>query len=267
LDLFKSGLSYIYLINDCNVGALESRIRASREALGDYIAFLDHDDTYSDGFLRVMHQAAVEHGADVVECEINNVSQNGGFRFRRFDCGERRFGDEIVLQYLQGFSHNNLWNKLVLKECFDAAVLELSRDILTVNWNFFEDLLLTIAIYNNSHIYLGTCDTCYNYLQRSGSSSNPIALCKMAAAISQVAFVASYVNRKFGAVGSPRDLYLFHRRETQWALDHISCRLRLYRPRGCIEFANQVKYLIIAFMLKHRTMKVRWLAAKLASRR
>jgi hypothetical protein len=153
----------------------------------------------------------------------------------------------------------------VLKECFDAAVLELSRDILTVNWNFFEDLLLTIAIYNNSHIYLGTCDTCYNYLQRSGSSSNPIALCKMAAAISQVAFVASYVNRKFGAVGSPRDLYLFHRRETQWALDHISCRLRLYRPRGCIEFANQVKYLIIAFVLKHRILKVRWLAARLAS--
>ena len=79
----------------------------------------------------------------------------------------------------------------------------------------------------------------------------------MAAVVSQVAFVASYVNRKFAAVGSPRDLYLFRRRETQWALDHIGWRLRLCGPRGCIEHANQIKYLIVAFVLKHRILNMR----------
>lgn len=265
-DLSESGLDYVYLVNTSNVGALESRIRASCEARGDYIAFLDHDDAYSDNFLTVMHQVAVGSGADVVECAISNVTPDGGSQlFRRFSCGEKRFGDEIARQYLRGFSHNNLWNKLVLKEHFEAAALELSCDMSTLNWNFFEDLLLSAIIYKNVRSYVATCDTTYLYMQRPGSNANPTDIKKMAAAIRQIGLVAKYVNCKFSAIGSRRDLYLFHRRETKWGLEHMSRQLRRFRPQSWADVAVKVKLLAIAFVLKCRILSVHWLALKFAS--
>lgn len=266
-DLLGSGLNFVYLINSSNVGALESRIRASREALGRYIAFLDHDDAYSDNFLSQMHLAAKEYGVDVVECGINIVAEDGGKElFRRFECGDSRFGRDIVIQYLRGFSHNNLWNKLIVKDRFDAASSELCQDMSTMGWNFFEDLLLVVVLYKNSGSYATTCDTHYNYVQRSGSNANPVEIEKIVTAIRQIVLIADYVNQKLSATSTVRDLRLFHERETRWGLDHMRRRLRLYKPAGISELIQQRKYLIIALVLRYGMVSSQWLASKFASR-
>lgn len=260
-DLLRSGLNFIYLINDLNLGAMRSRIKASRAALGKYIAFLDHDDTYSDEFLSKMHQAAITSGADVVECTIQNVDQSGDSAvFRRFGCGDRRFGEDVLVQYLRGFSHNNIWNKLILKNLFAVAEGELSRDLPGEKLNFFDDLLLTILIYKNSKSYAAVCSTHYNYIQRQGSSVNPGELRKIMLVVQEISLVANYVCKKLYKDHYPQDLYAFNKREILWGCDHMLSRLRAYKPRNFAEHVAKWRCIFASIILRYRLAMLPWVA-------
>lgn len=62
--------------NEMNVGAGLSRHYGIKAAQGDYITFVDGDDTVEPDYLETLYSAAIEHNADLVSSGINKV-KNG----------------------------------------------------------------------------------------------------------------------------------------------------------------------------------------------
>ena len=67
--------------NAHNVGQGASRNKALDQAQGDYVAFLDADDSLEPTFLEEMVNSAEQHSSDVVVCEYRLVHENGDHTF------------------------------------------------------------------------------------------------------------------------------------------------------------------------------------------
>lgn len=102
--------------NDRNEGTLLSRIAGVEAAHGEFVAFLDYDDTCEDRFLAALHATALKSGADVVGSVINN--------------GKRR--DTVFIEgtdgLLEGFLNDRIDNWNVWTRLFRREVLETLYD-------------------------------------------------------------------------------------------------------------------------------------------
>lgn len=69
----QSDARFRYLLQQKNGGPAIARNTGIQEAQGDYLAFLDSDDTYEPAFLEKMLAAARLHHADVVWCNYQEI--------------------------------------------------------------------------------------------------------------------------------------------------------------------------------------------------
>lgn len=103
-----------------NEGTLVSRLTGAEEASGDYVAFLDYDDTCHEDFLKKLYEAALASGADVV----------GSVGLLR--KGREPFfieGTSSLLQaYVDGPIDNwNVWTRLYRRDLLARLSAEKSR--------------------------------------------------------------------------------------------------------------------------------------------
>lgn len=106
--------------NDCNIGAANTRNRGLAEAVGEYVIFLDADDTYHSQFLEKMYNAVISTRADVSVCQANYYDKDGNV----LQCSG--WNEKVIKkQYLttsddrQNIFQSILyapWNKLVRRE-------------------------------------------------------------------------------------------------------------------------------------------------------
>lgn len=88
--------------NEENIGAAETRNIGLDISNGDYIIFLDADDSFSPFFIEKMYSSIVENGADVVCCKSEIVSMKDSTR-RIFGQWKRLSklimeGDELLIE-------------------------------------------------------------------------------------------------------------------------------------------------------------------------
>jgi glycosyltransferase involved in cell wall biosynthesis len=235
-DLERSGLDFIYLENKKNFGAFRARLLGISKASGDYIANLDHDDSYPSNFLAELYRFAIKNDADVVECPLREIElDNSENIFRRFQCGDMRLGQNILSAYFKGFSHNNTCNKLVRRAVWLAVIKELSQAEITKKINLFEDVLLTLFTYKNAKTYIAICTTEYNYIKRAGSIMRQEDLCSLTKKVFQLRLVVSFINRYFKSIGTKSDLEKFHDRETAWVLGRLENSLDMFNSRSIFD--------------------------------
>lgn len=67
-----------YIKNEKNMGAGFSRYTGIKNATGDYIMFLDSDDTYHKGMIATLLGLSKLYDADFVNCGYHRVSMNSG---------------------------------------------------------------------------------------------------------------------------------------------------------------------------------------------
>lgn len=135
-------ISYAYREN-CGQGtARNCGIRMSR---GEYLAFVDADDTICSDMLECMMNAMNESGADVVQCGINDI-RGGVSAPRAVELNETvtvTDREEYARVYFLGKRHTyEVCNKLIRKEFLKKNCLKFddTREI------FSEDLLLNIRM-------------------------------------------------------------------------------------------------------------------------
>lgn len=71
----------IYLMQQENLGVSAARNKGIKFATGDYIAFLDSDDTYDSQFIELMLSSLIDNNGDISFCKYSIVDPSGKTEF------------------------------------------------------------------------------------------------------------------------------------------------------------------------------------------
>ena len=179
-DFKKShkNLKIIFLKNEKNKGLVETRRSSLYESTGDYVLFLDSDDTLAENALNILYENAQKTGADIVHGKANVcIEKNFSCSKERIESTEKKcssvfLGELLENQILDGFltkrNHNGfLWGKLFKKE----LCLEAFAKIPPVYCIFCEDFLTYFYLALCAQKYSGIEEKVYNYFINTGISS------------------------------------------------------------------------------------------------
>ena len=164
--------SRIRAIHQQNAGAGAAKNTGLRAATGEYLAFVDSDDTLLPGAYSYMVSLLEENGADVVQCMHQNVFPDAVEPMIVMP-GRERFS---VLDYMMLFPFDwtcaLLWNKIYRRELFDGVFFE--------EGNVIDDEYFTYRGVMNAKTVIRDERVVYNYRQRRSSTmNNPLSQTKI----------------------------------------------------------------------------------------
>ena len=153
----------IKLISMKNQGVSCARNKGIDLANGEYIAFVDSDDTIDEKFINEMYNACVKNDA---ELSIVNVNYHYGNKIKRpINMKSGIIGKDdyyrILLDNVKGFVANKLYNKSLLKN------IRFNEEIF-----IGEDLLFNIEIANNLKKVVVLNEYLYDYFQNECTAYN-----------------------------------------------------------------------------------------------
>lgn len=158
---------HVILINhERNEGPMMARYHGYSEAAGEYITFVDGDDTLPPHALEQMVNEAERVGADIVSGIVKYIKDNG----EQYDWTNRlshgRDKVAVFKSMLEGEFHHNLCSKL-----FTRAILQNFQYRNYSNLLNGEDGLLFYQIIGNSSLVATIDAVVYEYWQNAQSSS------------------------------------------------------------------------------------------------
>lgn len=109
--------SNLKLIHQENQGTGEARNNGLKNALGEYLLFIDADDTIENLMIEKLYQKAIEENADIVFCNINRIDSQQG---QKIDSKSYKVVDKKALfKYILTFQYDSsVWAKLYKKSLF-----------------------------------------------------------------------------------------------------------------------------------------------------
>lgn len=166
----------IIIKHEENSGLLRARITGMQHATGDYIAFVDSDDSVSVDFFRLLLTRAEKENADVVVGNTVFVEENG---VKKIACLHKAafynthlVGEEIRNSYFaqEGRCHSwhNVWNKLYSKKIIDECLGDIDR--FSGHLVMGEDILLSSVFLFNAQKMEHEPNAFYFYYRRAESS-------------------------------------------------------------------------------------------------
>lgn len=145
----------VRIITKVNGGLSDARNFGIEHSNGEYLAFIDSDDTIHPDMLEVMMRKILDEQADVCSCDLEYVYPNG----RR----ERSSG--MVIKDMNPYSimltNNSACNKIFKRELFNHIRFPLGR--------WYEDLATIPIILKHACKVVYVDQVFYYYFQREGS--------------------------------------------------------------------------------------------------
>ena len=182
----ESDLNVRVLRNEKNCGPGESRNMGIREAMGEYIAFMDSDDWYEGDYLQSVYEKIQETGAELILCDF----------YRCFTNGQKQW-----LKCTGQFSAVTRQSEFVAL-CFDSlCALTVKKDLfqgirIPVIYNA-EDAAIVPVLVSKAKKVAFIAKPFYNYLYRSASLSTKIDL-NIVLSLRQAAyFLNENINKQF----------------------------------------------------------------------
>lgn len=166
-----SRIKYIYQDNS---GVSIARNKGIESSEGDYITFVDSDDTIEPNMYEVLFELIHKYDVDIAHCSYSKVVDG---EIKKIGNSEKIYNmdrDEAVAKLLSGelFVGSN-WNKIYKSELFENirfdSKIKINEDVLT---NFL------LFIKANKSVFIDKC--LYNYYAYSNSSCNNINRIKSA---------------------------------------------------------------------------------------
>lgn len=152
------------IINQANKGVSSARNAGKSEATGDYIIFVDADDTLNKNMIETLVYTLEFNNADISICGYKKIFSNNNFINEKIENEEKIYdNDEAIYAFLEGkYFGIGLWDKLIKREIVEKVDFEDGRKINEDKFYLFNVLLHAKKVYVNN---LGL----YNYMQREQS--------------------------------------------------------------------------------------------------
>lgn len=156
-DAYGKKDSRIRVIKRENGGVSSARNRGIEESVGDFLMFVDSDDTVEPDYCETMWKAQKETGADMVICGFHHWFIGRDIEKSPAGTGvydTKNYAEDFLKLYQAGFL-NMPWNKLFKKELagrFDTS-LSLGEDLL-FNMDYLEKCEKVTVIYDALYHYI-----------------------------------------------------------------------------------------------------------------
>lgn len=152
--------------HEVNSGVMQARFTGGLAASGQYLGFVDPDDTVDPWFLENLITAALIHDADLVQCAFVEQGATATVMNRGGESHELH-GVEILHGFMTGQMNNCVWNKIVRTRIWRDATdhLEPFFD------QFAGDLLCTLALALHSTRFAHVSTPAYHYVRHESSQT------------------------------------------------------------------------------------------------
>lgn len=122
-----------------NAGVSSARNLGIKNALGQYIVFVDADDWIDSDMLWHMTKEIITSNADIVACDFVKETLDGRYVFK-YAYDEEIDGEKLLKLYLENH-YISSWGKLINKNLFDRYNILYDEDI-----SYAEDSLIMIKL-------------------------------------------------------------------------------------------------------------------------
>lgn len=150
-----------------NVGVARARRAGVEAATGEFVWFVDADDSWSIDALRTLERLATEREADVVVAAAHLVTRGGSRRVIAPPVSPPVAGRTAFRMLLRGELTGHLWNKLFRRDVLLRATFTPAR--------VQSDLALVADVLGRSTTVAFTGVPVYEYLLRDGSIITSVA--------------------------------------------------------------------------------------------
>ncbi|WP_281526280.1 glycosyltransferase family 2 protein [Intestinibacter bartlettii] len=165
-DEFAKNDNRFIVIHKANGGVSSARNRGIDVASGDFIGFVDGDDTIENDMYEMLVNNAIKYKADISHCGykvIENNKETFFYNTKQIIIQDRKKG---LLDLFEGtLIEPSLCNKIFRKNIVGNIRLDES---IKIN----EDLYFNVLLFNKSNISIFEDNTKYNYIKRYNSASN-----------------------------------------------------------------------------------------------
>ena len=161
----------VALAHEHNRGLGAARNTGLERSRGEYIMFLDSDDTMEPNSCELLYNKICEHQADIVACAFRRTDESGT-RTLKIEHADDRQPEKVLtrLQPLASFFAGDLpsssWNKIYRAELWHKNHLRFPPSILMEDEYIIVDILFVCS----KLVHIST--PLYNYRERSGSIMN-----------------------------------------------------------------------------------------------
>lgn len=203
-------------------GAYSARRTGAAKAAGEYIWFLDHDDTADPNFISELLTVARQTASDIVECPIVKISASGERIIeRKYDREGTLHGPQILDAFYRGHTSTNLANKLIRKSVWQSAASTIGTlDGMTIS--YCDDLLCAAFVHSYANTYHSHDGSYYNYFWRADSTMNTVDQQRVRQSLISLGNVMSQLEKLLIAENSrPDSVCDFLDRQFAWLLDYM----------------------------------------------
>lgn len=168
LDEYARRDRRIQVIHKENGGVTSARLCGLAEAKGDYIGFVDGDDSIEPNMYERLMDNLKASGADISHCGYQMVFPNGKIDYY-YNTGKTvlQEGYQGCADLLEGgFVEPGLWNKLYRRELFEGLTEWMDTSI-RIN----EDLLMNFYLFRKAKLCVFEDVCLYHYVLRKGSAA------------------------------------------------------------------------------------------------
>lgn len=167
----------ISVIHKSNEGPLLARLEGIQSSQGEYLLFLDADDTYVPGMLHKLEDIIRRQSADIIIFNYYRYYKNGKSELNKplYTDGQIFEGQEkkkLYKELIAGFQLNALWQKCIRRETLGNLNDFLQFEEMVIG----EDKMMSLEAVDRAEKIIYMADGLYNYRIVQSSISHSLSL-------------------------------------------------------------------------------------------